>query len=44
MARFDTTARQWRLDDGPYTVALSRAADTLADTRVVQLRRRLFGR
>jgi beta-glucosidase len=44
LARFDTTSRQWRLDAGPYTVALSRAADTLSETRVVQLRHRLFGR
>ena len=44
LARFDTTARQWRVDDGPYTVALSRAADSVVSTAVLQLRHRLFGR
>jgi len=44
LARFDTTERRWRLDGGPYTVAMARAADSVVDTKVVQLRRRLFGR
>jgi|KBSMisStaDraftv2_1062788.scaffolds.fasta_scaffold02633_8 beta-glucosidase len=44
LARFDTTERRWRLEAGQYTVALARAADSVVDTRVVQLRRRLFGR
>ncbi|HEV8216741.1 MAG TPA: glycoside hydrolase family 3 C-terminal domain-containing protein [Gemmatimonadaceae bacterium] len=44
LARFDTTERRWRLEDGQYTVALARAADSVVDTRVVQLRHRLFGR
>jgi beta-glucosidase len=44
LARFDTTARQWRVENGPYTVTLSVAADSVVDTRVVQLRQRLFGR
>lgn len=44
LARFDTTARQWRVDEGAYTVALARAADTVVVTKVLQLRRRVFGR
>jgi beta-glucosidase len=44
LARFDTTARRWRLEGGPYTVALAHSADSLTDTRIVQLRPRLFGR
>ena len=44
LARFDTTGRQWRLDAGLYGVALARAADTVVETRSVQLRQRQFGR
>jgi len=44
LARFDTTARKWRVDGGLYTVALARAADSLVESRTLQLRRRLFGR
>ncbi len=44
LARFDTTARQWKVEAGAYAVALARAADTTVEVRSVQLRRRLFGR
>ncbi len=44
LARFDTTARRWRVDDGLYAVALGRAADTMVETKVVRLRQRFFGR
>jgi len=44
LARYDTALRRWRLDAGPYTVALARAADTVVERRVVNLRNRLFGR
>jgi beta-glucosidase len=44
LARFDTTAHQWRVEGGAYGIALARAADTVVDTKVVQLRRRMFGR
>ena len=44
LARFDTTARQWRIEAGPYAVALARAADSVVETKVVPLRHRLFGR
>jgi beta-glucosidase len=44
LARFDTTARRWRVEAGPYTVGLARAADSTVDMKVVSLRRRMFGR
>lgn len=44
LARFDTTARQWRVEAGQYTVGLARAADSVVDTKTVQLKRRVFGR
>ena len=44
LARFDTTARRWRVDGGPYTVALAHSADSLVQTRVVPLPPRVFGR
>jgi beta-glucosidase len=44
LARFDTTGRVWRVDAGLYAVGLARAADTVVETRSVQLRQRQFGR
>ena len=43
LARFDGKAKQWRLDDGEYTVALSHAADAPAAEQTVRLAARTFG-
>jgi len=44
LARFDTTARQWSVEEGLYTIGLARSADSVVATKTLQLRRRLFGR
>ena len=44
LARFDGDKRQWRIDAGDYTIALSRAADAPVEQRVVRLVGRFFGR
>jgi beta-glucosidase len=43
LARFDAVRRQWRIDGGTYTVALSRAADSPVEQKSVRLEGRLFG-
>jgi beta-glucosidase len=44
LARFDGKKQQWRIDDGTYAVALSRAADAPVVTGDVKLAGRFFGR
>jgi len=44
LARFDTTARRWRVEGGPYAVAVAHSADSLVQTRLVPLPPRVFGR
>jgi beta-glucosidase len=43
LARFDAARRQWRIDAGTYTVALSHAADAPVEHKSVRLEGRLFG-
>lgn len=43
LARFDGEKQQWRIDEGPHTVALGRAADALVEQQTVRLRGRTFG-
>jgi beta-glucosidase len=43
LARFDGKTKQWRLDDGEYAVALSRAADAPIAEKKVRLTGRTFG-
>ena len=42
LARFDGTKKQWRIDDGEYTVSLSRAADASVERGKVRLTGRYF--
>lgn len=44
LARFDRKKQQWRIDDGTYAVALSRAADAPVATAETKLGGRVFGR
>jgi beta-glucosidase len=42
LARFDDRKRLWRIDEGDYTVSLSRAADAPVERKVVRLIGRFF--
>jgi beta-glucosidase len=44
LARFDGDRGQWRIEDGTYTVSLSRAADDPVETAETTLIERYFGR
>lgn len=44
LARFDAKNQQWRLDEGSYGIALSRAADAPVAIEKVTFSDRLFGR
>jgi beta-glucosidase len=44
IARYDTAAGQWRIDEGGYTVAVGRSAAELPRTAKVELTGRTFGR
>jgi beta-glucosidase len=44
LARFDAVAKQWRIMDGPYAVALGKSASDLVLTGSGNLRGRLFGK
>ncbi len=44
LARFDGASKQWRIDDGTHTVALSRSATEPVAQAEAQLRGRRFGR
>jgi beta-glucosidase len=43
LARFDSDAGQWRIDDGTYKVALGKAAGDLQLTAETSLTEALFG-
>jgi beta-glucosidase len=44
LARFDGGFGQWRIDEGPYTLALGHSAGDLTHSGIVALAGRLFGR
>jgi beta-glucosidase len=43
LARYDTTARQWRIEEGSYLVAVGRSATNADTTTKVELQGRHFG-